>query len=498
MFITEKKLAALLGVVLFIGAAGGFFWKYYPHSNQAAKVKRGPSVEAGDINIDKIIGMDNLVPFLVLGSGPASLAAALYGARTRIRTVVLKGNQPGGQLTGTSYIENWPAIRKIRGAEVVKDFEIQAARFGAIMVSDAAVSIDLSSWPYTVKTEEGKTLHALSLFVGTGATPKKLNVPGESEYWGHGVTTCAICDAPYHKGDTVVVIGGGDSAVEECLELSAYAREVRMLVRGSVMRASPAMAERLKQCSNVKVMYNYAVTKIHGVDGHVSGVDIVNTETKARDFWENVRGVFLAIGHSPNSHMVKDYVQTDSMGYVTLKGRTQETSLAGVFAAGDVSDPRYKQAGVAAGDGIKAGLDAMWWLSDIGFNGQVAQKLEPFFFDPQLDNKIEVESITSTGVLDEYIEDIGSEKLIVLDFYASTCPSCMHMLPVVQWAATKLSEKAVFFKVDAAIAFDIVKRYNAPSVPHFVVLKRGKVVGRTSDVMDRTQLYDFMKQFTDK
>jgi thioredoxin reductase (NADPH) len=182
------------------------------------------------------------------------------------------------------------------------------------------------------------------------------------------------------------------------------------------------------------------------------------------------------------------------MGYVVLKGRTQSASKPGVFAAGDVSDPRYKQAGVAAGDGIKGGLDAVWWLSELGYNGPAAERMDPYFFDPRGDNKVEVEQINSVNDFENVLKK-SEGKLIVVDFYASTCPSCMHMMPVVQWAATKLADEVVFLKVDAAIAFDLVKKFRAPAVPYFVVLKKGKIVGETKEVMDRSELYKFVKQF---
>jgi len=486
MNILKKRSASLIGamVVLSIGALFLF-------------IRRSSNIQflkAPDVNLKKVYGTENVVPFLVLGSGPASLAAALYGARTRVRTVVLKGNQPGGQLTGTSYIENWPAIRKIRGVEVVKDFEEQAASFGAVMVSDSAKSVDLSSWPYKVVTEEGKELSALSLFIGTGATPKKLGVPGESEYWGNGVTTCAICDAPYHKGDTVIVIGGGDSAVEEALELSAYASEVRMLVRKDVLKASPTMSEHLAKCSNVKVVFNTSLLKINGLDGHVDSVDVINSETKKTEHWPEVKGVFLAIGHQPNTWLFKDQIKISSTGYIKLQGRRQLTSKPGVFAAGDVADYRYKQAGVAAGDGIKAGLDAMWWLSEIGYNTDIEEKLETSFFDPQLDNKFEITQVKSVGELNEIFKEVKN-KLIILDFYTPFCPSCMHMMPVIQWVGTKLAKKVLFLKVDASIAFDLVKKYQVPQVPHFIVFKHGEIIDRSNEVLDREGLYSFAKSY---
>ena len=445
------------------------------------------------ISLDQIDNKDNLVPFLVLGSGPASLSAALYGARAKIRTVVLKGNQPGGQLTSTTYVENWPGIRKIRGPEVMQDLEQQALRFGAIMVSDAVKSVDFSQWPYVVITEEGKKLHAMSIFIGTGSTPRRLGVPGEAQYFGKGVTTCAICDAPFNKGYDVVVVGGGDSAVEEAMELAPYAKNVKVLVRTDKMRASPSMIEQMRRCDNVTVDFNMEVVEIKGANEHVKGIVVKNRVTKEIEHWDNIKGVFLAIGHDPNTKIFNNQIATTSHNYIKLDSRRQHTSVEGVFAAGDVADDRYKQAGVASGDGVKAGLDAVWWLGHLGYNSSVESKLEHCFFDPHFDARVEVKQVNSVDELDGIIEE-HKEKIIILDFYTQFCPSCMHMMPVIEWVGTKMADKVLFLKINASIAFDLVKKYKAEQVPCFVVLKAGKIVETSFEVMDRAQMFQFAKK----
>lgn len=489
MGITKKGLAIFMGSGIVIGLLGALFWY-----NTAKKEIKNNTPELPEINLEAIKGKDNLVPFLVLGSGPASLAAALYGARTKVRTVVLKGPKPGGQLTGTSYIENWPGIRKIRGMQVVADCEEQAARFGAVMINDSAKMVDLTQWPYVVTTNEGLTLHAMSLFVGTGSTPRGLGIPGEQEYWGHGVTTCAICDAPYHKGDTVVVVGGGDSAVEEVLELSSYAKEVKMVIRTDTMKASPSMIERLDTCNNVSIYFNTSLTEIVGTDGKVSSVNVINNKTKETEHWDDVKGVFLAIGHTPNTAILQGQLETDRLGYIKIKNRTQHTSREGVFAAGDVADPRYKQAGVAAGDGIKAGLDATWWLGKIGFEGNIIKDVEPFFFEPHVEELLPIQQINSVEEFKAIAKRSG-DKLVIIDFYTPFCPSCLQMMPIVQWIGTKLESKLLFLKVDASIAFDLVKEFKAPKVPYFIVTQYGKIIGRCDDVMDKVEMYHFVKKY---
>ncbi len=476
---TKKGIIGLVAVAIIALCA---YW--YVTYNKTTKIV---------YSLKALENKENLVPFLVLGSGPASLSAALYGARTKIRTVVLRGNQPGGQLTTTSYVENWPGIPKELGREIMTNFESQSEGFGAIMVSDVVMEIDFSNWPYKVTTEEGRVLHAMAIMIGTGSTARRLSIPGEQEYWGKGVTTCAICDAPYHQGHRVVVIGGGDSAMEEALELSSYARQVLVYVRGNQLKASPSMIERVKDCSNVSIHFNKTLTEIKGDGDHVQSVtvkDLSNGDITE----EPMQGVFLAIGHMPNTDLVKHVIGCDSHGYIALPNRTQHTTIPGVFAAGDVSDPRYKQAGVAAGDGIKAGLDCMWWLSEMGYNQQVQESLEPFFFEPSMPETSKVGQLITLDDVRLAYKDSGS-KLILLDFYTKHCPSCMHMMPVLEWASQKMADTVNFYKVDASLALDLVRHFKVPEVPHLVLIKDGKVIDHYPNIMTRTELYTYLKKF---
>lgn len=481
----NKRVQYWLAAIFMLIALGFFVFGWQRYA-------QGPKHPV--IDLKALEGKENIVPILVMGSGPASLATALYGSRAGIKTFVVRGNKAGGQLMGTSYIENWPAIKKIRGPEVMGDFDDQVSHFGAVMVSDAVASIDLLQWPYKVITEEGHVLYALSVMIGTGATPRTLGIPGEQEYWGHGVTTCAICDAPYHKGDAVVVVGGGDSAMEEALELSPYAKTVNVLVRSGQLRASVSMIERVKECDNVKIHFYSALSEIKGDGAHVTSVMVKNTKTQEEAEWP-IQGVFLAIGHLPNTKLFNGVLRTDAEGFLKVNPYHQTTNWPGVVAAGDVSDPYYRQAGVAAGDGIKAGLDIVWWLTEIGYNSALQTKYEAFFFDPKTVEKKKLAEVSSKPEYAEFLKRT-TEQVIVLDFFTPYCPSCMQMLPILEWAAAKLSGDVVFCKVDASIAYDLVKEFKVPDVPFMVVIKNGQVVDRIKDTLSRADLYAYLKKLT--
>ncbi len=336
----------------------------------------------------KVSQVKNLIPIAVIGSGPAGLSAALYGARAAVRTMVFEGRNPGGQLTETAYVENLPGAPRLLGSELIEAMRKQAESFGAVCVSDTIVEVDFSQWPFLLKTESGNEVYALTVIIATGAKPCFLSdshdTPGEKTYWGQGgVSTCAVCDAPFYKDQKVVVVGGGDSAVEEATYLTSYADSVTMLVRGPALRAAPTMQDRLKGSQKITVLYNTAVEEIVGNGTSVTGVRIVNTrENTHADL--SVDGVFLAIGHYPNSDIFKKWIATDKEGYIVAGPHDQQTSLPGIFTAGDVSDKVYKQAGVAAGNGIKAALDAYAFLQAQGYSEAFVKEIESNYYNPLL------------------------------------------------------------------------------------------------------------------
>lgn len=450
------------------------------------------------VDIQSVLQQENIVPIAVIGSGPAGLSAALYGARENIYTVVFNGSQPGGQLTTTAYVENWPGTEKALGADLMTRTQKQAEHFGAIMVYDSITRVDFSTWPFTLHTDEGKIVKAMTVVLATGATSRKLGVPGEDTYsGGKGVTSCAVCDAPYFKDKKVVVVGGGDSAVEEAIILASFAKEVTILVRGDKMRAAPAMFQRLAHYANIKILYHSSIAQITGNDEEVTGIDLVtvNPENKENTTSKmSIDGVFLAVGHIPNTTMFKDFISVDEHGYIVLTKRSQQTTLAGVYSAGDVSDPQYKQAGVAAGDGIKAGMDAIAFLRDIGYNDTFASKIEKRLYDPYADRQTaDLKKIASQKDFDAYLKD--HQEIVVVDFYAPWCASCKHMLPIVETVAARFEGKASFIKVDVAEAKEIGDSLKVKNVPWLLVFKEGKEVARTNQIMSKRQLSTYVSQF---
>jgi len=355
----------LMGYGLLVGfggifIVGGWFGSLWSRYHDKDYVDKSQDITSNIVSKKNI----SAIPLVVIGSGPAGLSAAIYGARSAVKTVVFEGDIPGGQLTRTTAVENWPGRSIITGNEIIENLRNQAVSLGAELRYESIDSVDFSQWPYTLTLNDEQVITALTVIIATGATPRVLNIPGEREYWGQGVTTCAICDAPFYKNREVIVVGGGDAAVEEALQLSAYAKKITLIVRAQTMRALASGQERIKNNPKISCIYTTQVTEIYGDDSGVTGVRLLNNTTgEIVDFPTD--GVFLAIGHTPNTDLFSRYIACDEHGYITMSDRTQKTSLPGVFAAGDVEDSRYRQAGVAAGRGICAALDAVAFLAEL-------------------------------------------------------------------------------------------------------------------------------------
>ena len=301
---------------------------------------------------------------LILGGGPAGFTAAIYASRANLSPVLYEGLQPGGQLTTTTIVENFPGFPGGVDANTLMDqMREQARSFGADIRSGVATAVDLSSRPFKVTIDGEKELSAESLIIATGATAKYLGLPSEEKYKGSGVSACATCDGFFYRKRTVAVVGGGDTACEEALYLASLARKVYMIVRRDVFRASNAMQKKVFATENIEVLWNCQTQEVLGDGFGVTGARLVRKDGTIFDI--DIDGFFLAIGHHPNSELFSPWVETDPAGYIDTEGKSSRTRVEGVFAAGDVPDPTYRQAVTAAASGCAAARDAEKFLLEI-------------------------------------------------------------------------------------------------------------------------------------
>jgi thioredoxin reductase (NADPH) len=314
--------------------------------------------------------MDNQtekVNLLIIGSGPAGYTAAIYASRANLKPVLYQGIQPGGQLTITTEVENYPGFPQgIQGPELMVHFEQQAQRMGADIRYGLATKVDFSSQPYQVQIDEEKWIEANAVIISTGASARWLGLESEQRLNGYGVSACAVCDGFFFRGKDVAIVGAGDTAAEEALYLSKLCTNVHMFVRRDEMRASKIMQERVTTTPNIKMYWNTETDEILG-EKTVEAVRIKNNKTGEKTDIP-VKGFFVAIGHTPNSEIFKGFIDMDEAGYIKTIPGTAKTNIEGVFAAGDVQDKIYRQAVTAAGSGCMAALDAERYLSEKGFH----------------------------------------------------------------------------------------------------------------------------------
>ena len=301
------------------------------------------------------------VRVLIVGSGPAGFTAAIYTSRANLSPVLYEGMEPGGQLTTTTEIENFPGYPEgITGKLMMEDLRKQALRFGADVRRGIITSIDLSQRPFKAIVDHEHEIEADAVIVSTGATAKYLGLESEAKYRGMGVSACATCDGFFYRKQDVAVVGGGDTACEEATYLASICKKVYLIVRKNYLRASKAMQERVFNTPNIEVLFEHNTAEVLGDEEGVTGVRVVSTSGEERTL--DIMGFFLAIGHHPNTEVFKGQLELDEQGYIKVQPGTSKTSVEGVFAAGDVKDPHYRQAITAAGSGCIAALDCERWL----------------------------------------------------------------------------------------------------------------------------------------
>ena len=301
---------------------------------------------------------------LIIGSGPAGYTAAIYAARANLKPLMLQGLEPGGQLTTTTDVDNFPGYPEgVNGPQMMEDMKNQAERFGSDIRMEEATQVDFSKQPYTVIVEDEYKILAETVIIATGASAKYLGLESEERFKGNGVSACATCDGFFYKGKDVAVVGGGDSACEEASYLSGIVNKVYMIVRKPYLRASKAMQERVYNIENIEILYERNTKELYGNQA-LEGVKLIKRQGAPDETTEDLKisGFFLAIGHHPNSEIFRDYVETDETGYILTKSGNTHTNLEGIFACGDIQDNVYRQAVTAAGTGCMAALDAERYL----------------------------------------------------------------------------------------------------------------------------------------
>ena len=306
---------------------------------------------------------NDIIDLLIIGSGPAGYTAAIYASRAGLNPILYQGKEPGGQLTITSDVENYPGYPNgIQGPEMMLDFQKQAERFGTIVKGGFIKSVDFSKYPFEIIDDNDKILIVNSVIISTGASAKWLGLESEKKFNGNGVSACAVCDGFFFKDQIVAVVGGGDTAAEESLYLSKITKKVFLIVRRNELRASKIMLKRVFENENIEIIWNSEVKDVLG-DDKVDSVLVLNNSNNTTSKL-NISGLFIAIGHKPNTDIFKNYIDLDDNGYILTKPGTTQTNIKGVFATGDAQDKIYRQAVTAAGSGCMGALEAEKFLSE--------------------------------------------------------------------------------------------------------------------------------------
>ena len=449
--------------------------------------------------------VENMV---IIGSGPAGYTAAIYAGRANLKPLMFEGFQaagiPGGQLMTTTEVENFPGFPQgITGPDLMRDMRAQAERWGAEMYTEDVISVDLSQRPFTVKSEE-RVVKTHSLVIATGATAKRLSLPSEPIYWNRGMSACAICDGamPMFKGVELVVIGGGDTACEEGLFLTKYASHVHMLVRRDQMRASKAMQDRVLSHPQITVHWNTEALDVYGDDLRLRGVRLKNNVTGEEQNLE-AGGLFYAIGHTPNTSLFQGQLELDETGYVITKPDSVATSVAGVYAAGDVQDHEFRQAITAAGTGCMAALLAERWLSEQGLaqEFQVESTQPEAAVQPEEASEAAAQSSVPEAEFSEF--DLNetrhrggyalrklyheSDRLIMVKYTSPTCGPCHTLKPILNKLVNEFEGRIHAVDIDIVEDPDIAEAAGVTGTPTVQFFKHKDKVGQMMGVKPKSE-----------
>jgi thioredoxin reductase (NADPH) len=449
--------------------------------------------------------VENLV---IIGSGPAGYTAAIYAARANLKPFMFEGFQagglPGGQLMTTTEVENFPGFPEgIQGPELMDLMKAQALRWGTEMVTEDVIAVDLSQRPFIVRSEE-REVKAHSLIIATGATAKRLNLPGEEQFWTRGISACAICDGatPMFRSAELAVIGGGDSAAEEAVYLTKYGSHVHLLVRGEKMRASKAMQDRVLANPKVTVHWQTSAIAAYGESNFLEGLRIKNTLTsKESDL--PVRGLFYAIGHTPNTSLFQHQLELDDVGYVITQPGSVATSVAGVFAAGDVQDHEYRQAITAAGTGCMAALLAERWLSANDLIQEFHQTKEAKTHTPEVTHKSDSEQAQefdpdATHHVGGYaLRKLfhGSDRLLMVKYVSPTCGPCHTLKPILHKVVDEFTGKMHLIEIDITTDPDIAETAGVTGTPTIQLFKDKQLLEQLVGIKPKSQYRQTLERY---
>lgn len=441
--------------------------------------------------------IENLV---IIGSGPAGYTAAIYAGRANLKPIVFEGYQmggiPGGQLMTTTEVENFPGFPEgITGPQLMDRMKAQAARWGAQLITEDVTSVDLSQRPFIVRSQD-QEIRTHSIVIATGATAKRLNLPGEQEYWNQGISACAICDGatPIFKNVELAVIGGGDTAAEEAVYLTKYGSHVHLLVRSDKLRASKAMQERVLNHPKITIHWQTEATAAYGEGGFLRGLKIKNNATGEEGDLE-VNGLFYAIGHTPNTQIFQGQIDLDSVGYVVVKPGSVETSVEGVYAAGDVQDHEFRQAISAAGTGCMAAMLAERWLSASGLAQEYTQaeseqppvETEPESPKADTEATFDVDAVRHRGsyALRKLYHD--SDRLLVVKYVSPTCGPCHMLKPILDKVVDEFEGQVHFIEIDIEEDPEIAESAGVIGTPTLQLFKDKAKVGELRGVKQKSQ-----------
>ena len=452
--------------------------------------------------------VENLV---IIGSGPAGYTAAIYAARANLKPLVFEGFQagglPGGQLMTTTEVENFPGFPEgITGPQLMERMKAQAERWGAELHTEDVTFVDLSQRPFVVRSEE-REVRTYSIVIATGATAKRMGLPNEKVFWSHGISACAICDGatPIFHGAELAVVGGGDSAAEEAVYLTKYGDRVHMLIRTDKMRASKAMQDRVLNNPRITMHWNSEPMDVFGENGRMTGVKLRDTKTgEEREL--HVKGLFYAIGHKPNTELFKGQLELDDVGYIVTQHGSVETSVEGVYAAGDVQDHEYRQAITAAGTGCMAAMLAERWLSVHGLISEHHQQTPSSETPPTTEITEEKTAATQEEAfnLNNTRHEGGyalrklfheSDRLLVVKYVSPNCGPCHTLKPILNKVVDEFDGKIHFVEIDIDKDRDIAANAQVMGTPTVQFFKDKELVEQMQGVKQKSEFRKVIERY---